>query len=127
MKTAFTETKGWEILKSGIIAVVISLVCILLFALIIKAAGLSNDSIAVFDIVGKAVSLLLGCLFGFRDSERGWCKGLLAGVVFVLLSFVVFGILQGQFAAAPKFFYHLLFGAILGMLSGIITTLVKTR
>lgn len=118
MKTVFTETKIWEVLKSAIIAIIVMLAAVLLSSLIIEIAGLPNSSVGIFEIVIKILSLLAGCLFGFKSGEKGWLKGLFTGALFAVFSFIAFGILSGSYAVNMKLLFNVLLALVVGMISG---------
>jgi putative membrane protein (TIGR04086 family) len=129
MKTggAFTDSRGWEILKTAIIAIIFSLILILLFALIIKISGLSNQSIAIFDQVIKIISIFFGCFIGFKNGDKCWLKGILAGFLFALMSFLIFAVLGGEFNLTSKLLYSLMFNSATGCIVGFMYAYLKAK
>jgi putative membrane protein (TIGR04086 family) len=52
--------------------------------------------------------------------DRGWLKGMIAGVLSVLLSFLLFSLIGGEFSLTPFFLAEVLFGGIVGAIAGIV-------
>ena len=117
-----------SILKGSLIALSISLVGILFFAFIIKLFGLTDGWIKPINQIIKAVSILIGVFFALKkDKQKGLVKGLMIGLVYTLLAFVVFSILNGSFGIDKSLLTDVLFGAIMGAICGIIAVNLKGR
>lgn len=117
-----------SILKGSLIALSISLVGILFFAFIIKLFGLTDGWIKPINQIIKAVSILIGVFFALKkDKQKGLIKGLMIGLVYTLLAFVVFSILNGSFSIDKSLLTDVLFGAIMGAICGIIAVNLKGR
>jgi putative membrane protein (TIGR04086 family) len=116
------------IVKGSLVALVISLVCILFFAFIIKLFGLTDGWIKPINQVIKAVSILIGVFFGLKkDNKNGLVKGLLIGLVYTILAFVVFSILNGGFDFDKTLLTDVLFGAIMGAICGVIAVNTQSK
>lgn len=83
-----------DIVKSSLIAVVCSLVLVLIFAIIIKFTGIPDNIIVVINMVIKSISVLVGILFGIKNARFGAVKGLLCGLLFVIVSYALFAIIN---------------------------------
>ena len=117
-----------SILKGSLIALSISLVGILFFAFIIKLFGLTDGWIKPINQIIKAISILIGVFFALKkDKQKGLIKGLMIGLVYTLLAFVVFSILNGSFGIDKSLLTDVLFGAIMGAICGIIAVNLKGR
>ena len=81
-------------LKDTIGAVLVSLLCsllfVLVFALIIRWADLEEKVIVPVNYAIKFSSLILGVLIGFKNKKNGVLKGVIVGLVFMLLTFFIF-------------------------------------
>lgn len=110
---------GIEIGKATGIALLFCMAAVLLFAFIVKVASVPSEAIAPVNRSIKGGGILLGCILSLRES-RGWLKGIIAGVLSVLLSFLLFSMIGGAFSLTPLFLVELLFGGIIGALSGIV-------
>ncbi len=128
-KSKIKNSAWWSIFRGAFVAVSISLMLILVFALIIKFLNINESWILPINQVIKIVSIFLGILFAFNSANRsrGFLKGLAIGIIYTILAYLVFSILAGQFAFSLTSFTDMLFGGIIGGLSGIIIVNVKKR
>lgn len=85
-----------QIFKCAIFALFFCVVSVLLLALIFKLFEIPNDSMPIANQVLKCLSAFLGCFIGVRP-DKGFLKGMAGGILFVVLSTVVFAILGGAF------------------------------
>ena len=116
------------IIKGSLIALCISLVGILIFAFILKFASVSDKAIRPINQIIKGVSVLIGVFVAMRKVDKmGLVGGLLIGLVYTILAFVVFSILDGNFEFNLTLLNDLLFGGIMGAICGIIAVNVKKR
>ena len=116
------------IIKGSLIALCISLVGILIFAFILKFASISDKAIRPINQIIKGVSVLIGVFVAMRKVDKmGLVGGLLIGLVYTILAFVVFSILDGNFEFNLTLLNDLLFGGIMGAICGIIAVNVKRR
>lgn len=116
------------IIKGSLIALCISLVGILIFAFILKFASISDKAIRPINQIIKGVSVLVGVFVAMRKVDKmGLVGGLLIGLVYTMLAFVVFSILDGNFEFNLTLLNDLLFGGIMGAICGIIAVNVKRR
>lgn len=109
------------VIKGAIIAVFISLVLVLLFAVVVKFTNISSSAIKPINQVIKGVSILIGVIFGVaKNKTGGLVKGIIVGVIYTILSFAVFSILDGSFSINFSFVTDLIFSAITGAIAGVI-------
>ena len=108
-----------DILKGALISVIISLICILIFAFFIKIIGISDSLILPINQVIKFVSIFFGVKVSLKkNKEKGFLKGLIIGFVYTLLAFAIFSILSKNFCFDKSLFNDVLFGTIGGILCG---------
>ena len=116
------------IIKGSLIALCISLVGILIFAFILKFASISDKAIRPINQIIKGVSVLIGVFVAMRKVDKmGLVGGLLIGLVYTILAFVVFSTLDGHFVFNLTLLNDLLFGEIIGAICGLIAVNVKKR
>ena len=84
-----------DVLKSGGIATIASIFLITLFAIIIKTTGLSDAVITPVNIIIKIVSVVIGCMLGYKTFNMGAVKGLMTGALYLALSHLCFYALSG--------------------------------
>ena len=109
------------IAKAVFWAVSVSLLGVLLFAVVIKYTNVSEGAIQPVNQIIKVLSILLGCLVvGKKLQNKGWLWGIIIGVLYTIVAFVIFSILDGTFNLTANLFNDILFGGILGLIAGII-------
>ena len=114
------------LLKGTLISLCISLVLVLVFAFLLKFTNIPDTAIAPVNQVIKGLSIFLGVFIGMKKSkELGLVCGLLIGLCYTLLAFLVFSILSGSFVVDLTLFTDLIFGAVIGSICGIICVNIK--
>lgn len=109
------------VLKGALMALSISLIGILIFAFILRFTSISDGAIKPINQAIKIVSIVLGTVWGLKKSkEMGLISGLIIGILYTIIAFVAFSILDGQFEFSRTIVNDLLFGSIIGAISGII-------
>lgn len=123
------NTKGFNILmltKGVFWALSCSLICILIFAFIIKFTTIPETVITPINQVIKILSIFVGCSVASKKiKSNGWFWGLLLGAAYTLLAFLVFSILDGEFRFSLNLLNDFVFGSILGLISGIIAFAIR--
>lgn len=114
--------KAWlTVLKGSLVALSISLVSILIFAFFIKYVAVPTNAIKPINQVIKGLSLLIGTFVALKKVDKmGLINGLLIGLAYTVLAFVVFSILDGHFEFTKSLVNDLLFGGLIGGVCGVI-------
>ena len=122
--SVYTEnTNGKNILNMFVgvgVALIVSLVLILLFALLIKWFDWSDGIITPANIVIKIVSIAVGVIFITKDGNKGALKGAFMGLIYILMCFLVFSLLNGSFIFSISIVYDALLGLVGGAILGVI-------
>ncbi len=126
-KMKFGKEDLIDIVKSSLIAVVSSLVLILLFAIIIKFSGIADNVILAINMVIKSISIVLGILFGIKHARLGAIKGLFSGLLFVIVSYVLFSIINLDGKIDLMMFVDSLIILAESLISGIIAVNIKDK
>lgn len=114
-----STTKGIGVM---IIAVLLG---VLIFAGVVKFACLSDSVIKPVNQFIKALAIFLGCITSVRDS-KGLVKGMINGGVGMIFIYLIFAIIGGTLSFGLSFFIDIIFGVIVGGISGILSVnLVK--
>lgn len=110
-----------NIIKGSFWGVAFSLVCVLIFAFIIKFTSISESVIQPVNQVIKGVSILFACFVISKNiRKQGWLVGTITGLLYSFLAFVIFSILDGQFTFGLNVLNDLVFGSVMGMIAGIL-------
>ena len=104
---------------------ILSLVLVLVAALVIKLFNLKDGLIPVLNQVIKGISILLGCLIAVKGKSNNWLKGLIIGILYIALAFVIFSLLDGEFSFGLHILNDIALGAVTGTVSGILAGLKK--
>ena len=107
-----------EVIKSALAGVAVSVVFVLGLAFFVRIRPLNSTAQLAVAQTLKSLSLLIGCLL-FLRGEGGWRKGLFAGVLFAVLSYLLFSSVGG-FAWSWKVLVDLAMGLGVGLFSGIV-------
>jgi len=116
-----------SILKGTIYAITCSLILILIFALIIRFLNVPDGFIMPINQAIKIISLFLGSFLALRGSEKGFIKGLILGLLYSFLSYIIFSFLCGDFSFGLTTITDLLFSGLIGGICGIICVNIKSR
>lgn len=123
------KPKLWlRILKGSLVSLALSLVLILIFAFFIKYVAVPEGAIKPINQIIKGISLLVGTFVALKKSNQmGLVSGLLIGLSYTILAFVVFSILDGNFEFSKTLVNDLLFGGIIGGICGVIAVNFKKK
>lgn len=109
------------VFKGALIGLSVCLILILIFAFVLRFVAISDSLIKPINQIIKTVSILIGTFYGLKKSnDMGLISGLMIGLLFTIISFVAFSILDGNFNFGISLVNDCLFGSIIGGISGII-------
>lgn len=111
--------------KALCISLIASLILILLFAFLLKIFDIGYGWILPVNIVIKIVSIFIGCIIATSSKKHGIRKGIIFGFMYIILAYVLFSLLAGDFSFSIKFLYDVLFGIIAGAICGIIAVNIR--
>ena len=115
-----------EVGKSVCIAAIVTLAAVLVFALLVKLFTIGSGAITAVNQVIKAVAIFVGCMVCVKPG-RGLLKGLVSGVAVIILTYFLFAILAGEIAFGWTNVLDLVFGALVGAVSGFVVGFVKNK
>ena len=115
-----------DVLKAVLFATLISLALVLIEAIIIKFSSIPLSAIMPMNIAIKLVSIFVGCIIGFKNKQNGILKGVIAGLIYMLLTFFIFAALNA-FKDVKFSWIDLITLPIAGALSGIVAVNIKSK
>ena len=121
------KTMALEIIKGVLAAVAFTIIAVLIFAVILKSSPEAESAIPAFNVIIKILSVVLGSFFALKTKDKGWLRGLLTGVGYMVLGFLVFSLIDGNFTISWGFLLDLALGAIVGAIAGIILVNLKKK
>ncbi len=109
-------------LKGTLISMIFTIAVILLFALIIKETGLKDNIIGPVNQGIKIAGIIAASYFAVKGmTDKQWLCGGITGIMYMLLSYLIFSLIQGMFGNIALLFSDLLMGMLIGMVFAIIT------
>ncbi len=122
-----------EKIKSSILAVtkmlflslLFSLVLILILALIARWASLSSTVIVSINYGIKITSVLFGAIFALGKKPLGAINGAIGGLLYSIVSYLLFAALDGGFSRATLSWYDPFCLAAAGAIAGIIAVSLR--
>ena len=108
-----------DTLRAVLLSLLFSLLFVLIFALAIRWADLDEKVIACVNYGIKFSSIILGILIGFKNGKNGILKGVITGLIFMLLTFFIFSAMN-SFKDIKFNWLDLIFLPIGGGIMGII-------
>lgn len=118
------RTNIFQIIKSVLAAVLISLAFVLIFTVLIQLFAIPMGAVKPVNQVFKILSVAIGGLIFIRG-DKGLLKGVIYGVIAVLLTYLLFGLISLSLSINWKFIFEILLGAAAGGISGIIAVNIK--
>ena len=113
-----------SICKGVLCAVIVTLLFILGFALIVQLAGLDNNIISPVMQVVKVVCIFVAVAIAIKPAKsKGWLFGALVGLLYMVLTFLIFSLLDGKFTIGFTALSDLLFQTLVGLVSGVLLRL----
>ena len=126
-KLSFNKKFLFDLLRGTVIAVLISLALVLLFALVVNLTDVPEGVVAPVNQAIKVVSVLVGCLVGFKEKRQGAFKGAIAGLLYTFLSILIFGLISNNVKFNAASLIDVALGIVTGAISGIIAVNVGKR
>lgn len=110
-----------KLLNGTTIAVCLTLILILLFAVLIRFTGINDKVIFPVNQVIKIISLFVGTSIALKGlKEKGLLKGIIIGFAYYVINYLTFSVLQGSFVLNITNLYDLILTTIMGGLIGLI-------
>lgn len=107
-----------ETLKGGLLASIISIALIVLYALALWKEVLPASSMSIANAAIKVVSAAAAALLAVRRcAKRRWLYGGIAGLFYTALAFMVFSILSDTFIVSAALLSDFGVGLLAGMLA----------
>ena len=115
-------------LKGALYALSVCLIGILIFAFVLRFVAVSDSLIKPINQVIKTISILVGTFVALKKSkDMGLISGLVIGLLFTIVSFLAFSILDGHFEFGISLLNDCLFGSIVGGICGIIAVNLRKK
>jgi putative membrane protein (TIGR04086 family) len=108
-------------LKGMLIAMIFTIAVILIFALIIKEANISDSVINPINQIIKILGIMIAVFFAVRKAtENHWLIGGLAGMLYIVAGYLIFSLIEGRFGNLLMLLSDFLMAAVIGIIFAII-------
>jgi len=115
------DSRVRPVVKGTLHAVIATLLLVLLFALVVRFAGIGGGAITAIMQIIKVVSIFYGVRVTLRSIEKkGYLFGALVGLLYTVLSFFIFSIIDSNFSITIGLLNDLIFCTILGATSAFV-------
>ena len=114
----------FTIVKATLLALAVSLLSAVVFAVIIRAVPCGAGTIYTVNQAIKGVSLAVGVMV-FVRGEKGWLKGGCIGLLFTALSYLAFSALGGDFSLSWLILTELVTAFFIGAIAGALAVNLK--
>ena len=116
-----------ETIIAVFIALIISLILVVIAAFAIKLFSINDSAIVIINQVIKGLSIFLAGIFCLKLPNNGWLRGFILGLIYVLLAFVVFSLLSGEFVFDLTLLNDAVLGGVSGLISGIVAVNIRKK
>lgn len=105
------------ILKSNILSVFTTLICILIFAFILNIFSLGSECIDIVNQIIKITSIIIGCLSLQKASKNTSISNfVILPIIYTLSTFIIFSLLNGSFYFDITLFNDMFFAVVIGLI-----------
>lgn len=126
-KVKFNKYDALDIIRSALFSVILSILLVTAFAIVAKFANIAENVIEPINIAIKILSVAAGCLIGVRHDSKGLIKGIVVGLLYAGMTYLIFAAVAGDFSQNPMTVYDALACIAAGVLSGILAVNVKRK
>lgn len=109
------------IFKSLVLALIISLICIIIYAIVLSITPVSDNTMYIITQLITMISIAAAGIYcGKNVKSKGWLYGLIVGIIFVII-LIPISMLWGQIPIIDKYFVaKLMLASSVGLIGGII-------
>ena len=113
--------KLFMVFKSVILALIISLICIIIYAIVLSITPVSDNTMSLITQVISMISILAAGIYcGKNIGVKGWLYGLSVGIIYIII-LIPISMLLGETLTFDKYLLaRLLMAAAVGLIGGII-------
>lgn len=110
-----------SIIKGVIISIIFTLICLLIFSLVLTYTNVSESFTAPVIIIVTAISIFIGSSIGnLKMRKNGLLNGALIGGIYLVSLYLISGLISKNFTLTLQSTIMIISGMICGMFGGII-------
>lgn len=115
------KSYGVNIGKGMFRSLIATLILTIILAVVMSFIDFSVKSINLSYVIITCISLVMGATYASkRNGERGWLIGLLVGLGYYILLFIISSIFNGKVSFSMFDIYKFVMAMIVGILSGML-------
>lgn len=114
----------FSVFKGVGITIICNLIGVLVFGVVVQIASLDSSIVKAVNQFIKVLSLFMGCISSLKG-KLGFLKGLIVGIVSNFIIHIIFSIISQTKLFTNSFLADMIFLAIIGLISGIISVNAK--
>jgi putative membrane protein (TIGR04086 family) len=119
---------AWDVCIGAAGALLAALLYVVVFAGCIRFFQVNDNAIPVTNEVAKVICMLLAAVIAvWKRPERGWLKGGIAGGLYVIFSFLLFSIIDGNWSISWPFLSDMVMGLLVGAIGGILLVNIRKK
>ncbi len=108
-------------IKGAITGLIFSVICVLLFALIVRQMDISSQAISAVNQIIKVCAIFLSAFIATKKlQDYKMITGAATGSTYVVLAYLVFSLVEGEFGDVLVMFADLAMGIAIGLLTAAI-------
>lgn len=115
-----------KILKGSILSIVFTIICLLVYSIILTNTEISESTINYVVIGITGISILIGSIISVsRIAKKGILNGALVGGIYIIAIYLLSGIINSNFDINLSTIILMFTSIIAGMLGGVIGVNIK--
>lgn len=120
------DSKTFNIVKGSVIAIIITLIGLIIFALVLANTNINENTMFPVVVVITAISILLGSIISVsRIEKKGILNGGIVGLIYIITIYIISSCINNSFGLNLNSCILILCAVIAGMLGGIIGVNIK--
>ena len=128
MKSKLNFSSILSIIKCVMIGIVVTLLGVVVFAIVLKFADIPSNVVGYVNDVIKVLSIFVMVLCLKKSNEGNLLiKAIFGGLIYAVLSFIIFSILNGGMVFNLSVVYDLLFALVASVIVAIIVNLLNRK
>ncbi|MCL2821689.1 MAG: TIGR04086 family membrane protein [Firmicutes bacterium] len=114
-----------EMFKALIVALIVTLCLVLIAAGVVMIFSIPTSAVSIINQIIRGISILIASFFVLRLPKNGWLRGLIFGLLYTILTFLVFSAIDQSFNFGLNLLNDFAFGGIAGLICGIISVNIR--
>lgn len=116
-----------KIFKGMLVSLITTFVGIIVFAFVIKWAGLSDEIITPVNLGIKTISVMFGIFVVNKNSGKKLINGIIFAILYTLISFIIFSLLNGNLILGLGIIADFGFNIVIGIISSLLSAIGKNN